>query len=401
MPKIYLDYAASSPVDPEVFRAMQPYFMEKFGNPGSLHAFGQEAITAVDRSRETIAKAIHAHFREIVFVSSATEANNLALRGAVGFAARKENSSRNTKSVSKKPRIIVSAVEHESVIETARDLERSGIDVVYLPVDERGIVDLKKLSEAFDERTVLVSVMYANNEIGTVQPIAEIGALIQEFRKKSASRTPYPLFHTDAAQAFQFLGCDVQKLGVDLMTLSAHKIYGPKGIGGLYLRNLAPHPSPIAPLLSGGGQELSLRPGTENVPSIVGFAKAVELKDRSLAETNEHMKKLRDHLCRGILQIYPRAGINGSTEDRERLPNILNIHIPDTSAQAFLTKLDLHGLATSSGSACRSRAITSSYVIEALGYGKERALSSIRFSLGRPTTKKEIDAALTVIKRCA
>ncbi len=433
--RIYLDYAASTPVDERVLRAMKPYFSEKFGNPGSLHFFGQEAIAAVDRSRETVAKAIGAEFREVIFTGSATEANNLALRGAVRGAMSHELRTRS------KPRIIISAIEHESVLETARDLERDGVEVVYLPVNKQGIINLKKLKESLNDRTVLISIMYANNEIGSIQPISEISKIVRNFReirnKRLESRAkksnlqpptsnPYPFLHTDAAQAFQFLDCNVQNLGVDLMTLSAHKIYGPKGIGALYVRGSReeemgrgkPLPSPFSflPLLSGGGQEFGLRSGTENVPAIVGFAKAVELRGHLLIRTNERMRELRDYLWRGIRKIYPKAEINGinptsmlpaergSPEGRQppiSLPNILNVYFPNHAAQDLLTRFDLNGLAVSSGSACRSRAMESSYVIEALPSPvsrlPSRSKSSIRFSLGRPTTKREIDAAVGII----
>jgi len=382
MKRIYFDYAAGTPVDPAVLRAMKPYFTEKFGNPGSVHAFGQDAIAAVDMSREAIAKAIGAGFRDIVFAGSATEANNLALRGVVE-KFRETNKAR--------PRIIISSIEHESVFQTARDLERTGIDVICIPVDKHGIVDLKKIKESLTNDTALVSVMYANNEIGTIQPISEISKIVRGFRDKNV----YPILHTDAAQAFQFLDCDVNKLGVDLMTISSHKIYGPKGIGALYSQNI----KNLRPAITGGGQEFGLRSGTENVPAIVGFAKAVELATAARAAESMRIAVLRDDLWGGIKKIFPNAEVNGQEENSGKLPNILNVYFPGNAAQDILTKFDLNGLSASSGSACRSRAIESSYVIEALGYGKVRARSSIRFSLGRPTTKEEVAAGLEIIKK--
>ena len=394
--KIYLDYAASTPVDPRVFEAMKPYFTEKFGNPGSLHSFGQEAIAVVDKSRETIAKAINADFREIIFTGSATEANNLVLRGvAVAFA--KKNGTH--------PRIIISSIEHESVFETARDLEQWGIEVIYLPVDRRGIVDLVKLKSSLNDRTALVSIMYANNEIGTIQPIQEIADIVH-------GQTARPLLHTDAVQAFQFLDCNPKKLGVDLMTFSAHKIYGPKGIGALYIRDGGK--MKFSPQTTGGGQEFGLRSGTENVPLIAGFAKAVELlliSAHSHELAHKRISELRGHFWQELKKIYPKAEINGvigESDTLQALPNILNVYFPNHESQDLLTKFDMAGLAVSAGSACRSRAVESSYVIEALGYANgstelatgDRGKRSIRCSFGRPTTREEVDQALAVIKKC-
>lgn len=386
MKRTYLDYAATTPVDPAVFNAMKPYFAAKFGNPGSLHLVGQEAIAALDKSRETIARSIGAGFREVVFTSSATEANNLALRGVWQKGAKYEAGSA--------PRIIISAIEHESIRETAESLKREGAEVVYIPVDRNGVIDLEKLEASLNKQTVLVSVMYANNEIGSVQPIAEIGKMIRRFREARDARgkNKFPLFHTDAAQAFQFLDCNVETLGVDLMTISSHKIYGPKGAGLIYVRNNSTNASSdLTPQLSGGGQEHGLRSGTENVPAIVGFAKSVELADAARKKEVRRIAALRSDLWRGIKKAHPKAEMNGVVG----LPNILNVYFPGHAAQDMLTMLDLNGLAVSSGSACRSRAMESSYVIEALGYSKDRARSSIRFSLGRPTTKAEI---ATVVK---
>jgi len=381
MKNIYLDYAASTPVDPRALRAMEPYFAKQFGNPGSLHSFGQEAIAAIDASRETLAKILRVGFREIIFTGSATEANNLALRGALaGFRARGAHAHA-------KARIIVSAIEHESIIETARDLEREGAEVIYLPVDERGTVNMNALERYLDEKTAIVSVMYANNEIGCVQPIAEIAKFVNG----------RALFHTDAAQAFQFFTCEPGAAGPDLMTLSSHKVYGPKGAGALYIKEGALRGATLPPIITGGGQEFGLRSGTENVPAIVGFAKAAELAARARAKESVRLGVLKSRLWAGIKNGVPHAEINGSLEDS--LPNILNVYVPGHSAEDMLTKLDLAGVAASSGSACRARALEASYVIEALDYSAERAKSSIRFSLGRPTTKSEIDAAVKLFKK--
>ncbi len=493
MKKIYLDYAATTPVDPRVLRAMQPYFSRAFGNPGSVHAFGQEAIAALDASRETVAKAIGADFREIIFTGSATEANNLALRGALlatshwGLGSRVRSSVREKKKVSKSlnpsghtpnPRIIISAVEHESVRETARDLEKDGVEVVEIPVDGRGVVDLKKLEASLNDRTILISVMYANNEVGTIQPIAEISKIVRNFREESGimnkelRKNPFihnssflhPLFHTDAAQAFQYLDCDPSRLGVDLMTLSAHKIYGPKGVGALYVGSgvwglgsrakksvlnssgYTPYPI-IYPITTGGGQEFGLRSGTENVPFIVGFAKAVELAVLARAREGERVQKLTDYFWNGLKKIFPGAEVNGGVKGQGSwvmgqgsgvtghgssvrgegvkyqvsgvggggvrrqvsgvkkdnagvgfLPNILNVYFPGLAAEYLVTKLDLAGIAVSAGSACASRAARPSRVLESFGFSPARAKESVRFSFGRPTTKSEIDTALRRIK---
>ncbi|MBI4085393.1 MAG: cysteine desulfurase [Candidatus Liptonbacteria bacterium] len=439
--RLYFDYAASTPVAPEAEKAMRPYFAEKYGNAGSLHYFGQEAIRALDESREAISKTIGAGFREVVFTGSATEANNLALRGAVKAAeiaflgtgglltpttsthlrSRRAGSfgdqtRRTSESFFKKRfplRVIVSSIEHESVLETAHELEKDGVEVTFIPVSEEGLVDLKKLEESLNERTVLVSVMYANNEIGTIQPLFEIKKIINDFKKRKAETNSsfYPLFHTDAVQAFQFFDCDVGRLGVDLMTLSAHKIYGPKGAGALYARELGfkkkdllrnrglmNHNSYILnPIIMGGGQEFGIRSGTENIPLIVGFAKAAEIVPRLRVSESKRTSALRDYFWKELKKIYPRAERNGSA--RKTLPNFLNVHFPDYEAQDLLTSFDLAGLAASAGSACSARSSGPSYVIKEMGFSEKRARRSIRFTFGRPTSKKDIDSALKITKK--
>ncbi|PIV31717.1 cysteine desulfurase NifS [Candidatus Wolfebacteria bacterium CG02_land_8_20_14_3_00_37_12] len=430
MKRIYLDYAATTPMDMKVKKAMAPYFSAPpaggFGNPGSLHFFGQKAMTAVDESREKIAKAINADFREIIFTGSATEANNLALRGIVKKFKIKDLRF-------KIPRIIVSAIEHDSILETCRDLEREEIEIIYLPVNKQGIIDLKKLKESLNERTVLVSIMCANNEIGIVQNIAGISKIIKDFKKENFF-SKYPLFHTDAVQAFQFLDCDVNKLGVDLMTLSAHKIYGPKGIGTLYINSKLQTPNykqilnsknkiqnkktkiwdlgfgiwdlpVVKPLTTGGGQEFGLRSGTENVAAIVGFAKAIELVSNSRELENKRVRQLTDYFWRELKKLSPKAEINGLKDlrfmiyDLRKLPNILNVYFPNQNSQDLLIKLDLNGIAVSSGSACSARATKPSHVLKAIGLSDKKIKSSLRFSLGKFTTKEEINRALKIIKK--
>lgn len=390
-------------MDPHVLHAMRPYFSRDFGNPGSLHSFGQRAIAAVDASREQLGKLIGArHFREIIFTSGATEANNLALRGAVEFY-RSHNPAMAHDDMPARPRVIISSIEHESVLEAARALEDDGVEIVRLPVNKEGVVDIVALKEALNDRTVIVSVMHVNNETGTIQPLREIRFMIDEFRKNlPRAADVYPLFHTDAAQSFPYLYCDVAMLGVDMMTLSAHKMNGPKGVGALYVRRdekLFPESGgfPLTTQASGGGQEFGMRSGTENVPGIVGFACAAHLAAATRGKNATRVAALRNELWRRIHAAVPEAEINGPVGDA-KVAHILNVYFPGRAAQDLLTRFDRAGLAVSSGSACRSRAVTSSYVIESLWYDKARAASSIRFSLGKETTRWQISAAVKTIK---
>ena len=411
---------------------MQPYFSKKFGNSGSLHSFGQEAIAAVDGARERVASAIDAQFRQIVFTGSATEANNLVLRGLTQTVRRLTQTafreSPREVGESLRPRLIVSAIEHESVLETARELEKEGVEAVYLPVDSRGVVDMSVLEKALTERTVLVSIMYANNETGTVQPISEIAKIISDFRatsdkrhgtsgasvSSSLSHVSFPLLHTDAVQAFQFLDCGVETLGVDFMTLSAHKIYGPKGVGALYVRQAAgdkrqggsvsmSHVAyPLSPLVTGGGQEFGLRSGTENVPLIVGFSKAVELAGDARNKEVKRLAQLKVKLLKDIRKIFPAAKVNGVSDKSlpHALPNLLNVHFPGVEAEDLLTQLDLAGVAASSGSACTARSLQPSHVLTAMGYAVSRAKQSVRFSMGRQTTAKDTAHLCKALASC-
>jgi cysteine desulfurase len=383
---IYFDYAASTPVDPRVVRAMMPYFAVRYGNPGSLHAYGQEAMAAVDRAREAVAEALalpalHG-FRSVRFAGSATEANNLALRSAVKHFRRERPRLR--------PRIIISAIEHESVRETAHDLERDGCEVVEIPVTREGVFRVSALQAALGDRAALVSVMYGNNEIGSVQPVPEIARIVREFRaeKGHVSADGFPLIHTDAAQAFQFLDCRPDDLGVDLMTISPHKFYGPKGIGVLYVRNSAL----IEPVITGGGQEFGLRSGTENVPLIVGCAEAVRLAVLSRHKEARRIAVLRDFCWARLKGLGTGIALNG--ERAERLPHILNVSFRGVRAEDMLTRLDLCGIAASAGSACVSRTHEPSRVLRALGISEARIRSSIRISFGRQTKKEDVQFLL-------
>lgn len=397
--RVYLDYAASTPVDPRVMKAMTPYFTREFGNPGSLHSFGQAALAAVDKSREAISRFLEADFREVIFTGSATEANNLALRGTVKKA--KESGILD-------PRIIISAVEHESVLETARDLAKEGVDIIEIPVGRTGTVRLDALEKALSPDTILVSVMYANNETGAIQPIAEIAKIIRDFRAPYPHAS-YPIFHTDAAQALQFLDCRPKELSVDLMTLSGHKIYGPKGIGALYIghgawgmgyggnksRSLSPKPYPLNPILTGGGQEFGFRSGTENVPLAAGFGKAIEILAVEKAKHARHIREMKEYFLKGVKKHCPGAAVNGEGG----IPSIANVYLPGKDTEKMLVALALQGLAVSSGSACRSRSFEQSYVLRAMGLSTPRCEQSLRVSFGRMTTRREIDALLREIGR--
>ena len=397
---VYLDYAATTPLDSAVFDAMKPYLGQlsvkskestvAFGNPGSLHSFGQQASAALFTARQMIAKELGCRYNEVVFTGSATEANNLALRGAI-----KQWRFLQSAASTVQPRIIISAIEHESILATAKDLEQEGVEVVVIPVSKEGRVDLKKIAAALTSQTVLVSIMYANNEIGTLQPIAEIARSIQSFRR---STSVYPLLHTDAVQAFQYASCNVEKLGVDLLTLSAHKIYGPKGIGALYVR-AASTPN-LKPTITGGGQEFGLRSGTENVAAIVGFSKAVSLAAMNREDEAMRVATLRNQAWAGIKKLFPKAALNGpATTSSTRLPNNLNWYAPGVSGEQLLVALDLDGVAVSSGSACAARSTAPSHVIQALGCSLAQAKNSLRISLGAPTTSANIRRFLAALQR--
>lgn len=420
--KIYLDYAASTPIDQRVEKLIHLHSLSEFGNPSSLHYFGQREIKTIDQARELIAKSIGGDFRDIIFTGSATEANNLALRGIIKKIKKiifsnylDKNKILENFSSNLKPQIIVSSIEHESVLKTAKDLEEDGVEIIYLPLNKNGIIDLAKLEKSLTERTVLVSVMYVNNEIGVIQPISSIAKIIQQFKKEMKNRskidhtpfsllnyTLYPLFHSDASQAFRFLRCNVDELGVDLMTLSAHKIYGPKGIGALYIRNRAketnfPAASFISPILTGGNQEFGLRAGTENTSFIAGFAEAIKIAEKERNKEITQTQKIESYFWRKLKKIYPKAQFNGP-KDKRKVPGIVNIFFPGHHNSGLLVRLDMAGIAVSAGSACHSRFSEPSYVIQALGYSKKRAEQSLRFSFSKKTTKEEIDKTLKVLK---
>jgi len=371
MKDIYLDHAAATPVDPRVFDVMKPYFTDMPGNPGSFHTPGLRGKEAVAAARETIAKLLNVRADEIIFTSGGTESDNLALVGTVRAHAKTGN------------HVITSSIEHPAVLEVLQLLEKRGdIELTTLAVDRDGKVNPDDVAKALRPTTILVSIMYANNEIGTIEPLADIGRVILKWRKEN--ETTYPLFHTDACQASGALDLDVEKLHVDLLTLNASKIYGPKGIGALYVRR----GTKLEAQIRGGGQEKNIRSGTENVPGMMGLAEALRIAQHEKESENERLTALRDHLIKGLLEI-PKTRLNGHPTDR--LPNNANISFLDIEGEAAVLYLDAEGIYVSTGSACASLSLDPSHVILATGLSYEGAHGSIRFSLGRSTTKKDID----------
>ncbi|MFA6169301.1 MAG: cysteine desulfurase NifS [Candidatus Margulisiibacteriota bacterium] len=375
MNRIYFDYAATTPTDQRVVTAMLPYFNEKFGNPSSIHSFGQETRSAVEKAREQVAKLIGAKPAEIVFTSGGTEADNHALIG-VAFANEKQAD-----------HLIISGIEHHAVTECADFLKKRGFRVTVLPVDKYGLVDPAEVAKAIEAKTILVSVMHANNEIGTVQPLAAIAKVIKE-RKAALGTKTY--FHTDAVQTAGHLPINVDELGVDLLSISAHKLYGPKGVGALYIRK----GTRLTSFLHGGAQEGGKRGSTENVPGIVGFGVAAEIALQEMDDEDARVAKLRDKLKDGLLARIPESQLNG--HPLERLPNNLNITIKYVEGESMLLSLDMEGIAASTGSACSSGSLEPSHVLLAIGLPHELAHGSIRFSLGKYTTEAEVDRVLEV-----
>lgn len=369
---IYLDYAATTPLDPRVLEAMMPYLTEKFGNPNSIHAFGREARKAVDEARERIAALLNCRPSELVFTSGGTESDNLALRGVAAAYRQKGN------------HIVTTAIEHHAVLHTCRALQDEGFEVTYLPVDEHGLVAPEQVVEALSDRTILVSIMHANNEIGTIEPLAEIVQAVKEKRSDV-------LVHTDAVQTVGHIPVDVEALGVDLLSFAAHKFYGPKGVGGLFVRRGVK----LVPQLTGGGQERNRRSGTENVAGIVGMAKALELAIAELPTEIPRLTTLRDELINSVLAQIPDSRLNG--HPTQRLPHNANFSFLGVEGEALLLQLDLHGIAASSGSACTSGSLEPSHVLLALGLSHEWALGSLRLTLGRFTTRQDIERVLGVL----
>ncbi len=371
---VYLDYNATTPVAPAVLEAMLPFLGENFGNAGSVHSAGQRARAAVDAARESVAALIGAKASEIVFTSGGTEADNLAIFGTVA--------------ASSKPRkhIITTAIEHHAILHSCEELERQGIDVTVVPVgrgpNSQGVVDPEDIRRALRPETVLITVMHANNELGTIQPIEEIARIAAEAGVR---------FHCDGVQSAGKVPLDVNRLGVDLLSISAHKFYGPKGVGALYVRT----GTNLVPRFFGGHAERDRRAGTENVPGIIGIGKAAELARKLLAEDAARIAPLRDRLESALLERIPSARVSG--DRAHRVPNTTNISFPGAAGEALLIALDLQGVECSTGAACSSGSTEPSHVLTAAGLSRDEARASLRFSLGRPTTAAEIDRAIEII----
>ena len=370
MKRIYLDYAATTPVHPEVVAAMLPYFTDVFGNPSSIHSFGQEAKAALEEARDKIAPLVGAREEEIVFTSGGTEADNLAIKGIAYANEGKGN------------HIITTSIEHHAVAESCKFLEKRGFEVTYLPVDSYGLVDPQDVKMAITDKTILISVMHANNEVGTIEPIAEICKIARE-------RGIY--FHTDAVQTVGHIPVDVNELGVDLLAMSAHKLYGPKGVGALYIRK----GTKVIPFMHGGEHERRRRAGTENVAAIVGFGKAAEIAQRDMDAEAKHLIPLREKLISGLMGRIEHIHLNG--HPTRRLPNNVNVSIEFVEGESMLLNLDLEGIAASTGSACSSSSLQPSHVLLALGLSHELSHGSLRFTWGRETTEGEIERVLEIL----
>jgi len=367
---IYLDHAATTPVHPEVLEAMIPYLTTQFGNPSTLYAFGRDARQVVEDARAKVAALIGAKPDEIYFTSGATEADNWAI---VGAALAQESKGRH---------IITSAIEHHAVLETCEFLKKRGYEITFLPVDSDGIVNPEDMLRAITDRTILITIMHANNEIGVIEPVAEIGAIARE---KGV------LFHTDATQSVGKIPVDVNELKVDMLSLSAHKIYGPKGVGALYIRKGAR----ILPYMHGGSQESKKRAGTHNVPGIVGLGKAAEIARTTMPEEAARLTALRDRLIDGILTGIPDSRLNGHRT--RRLPNNVNVSIEGVEGESMILKLDARGICVSSGSACTSGDLSASHVLLAVGLPHELAHGSLRLTLGRDNTDADVDRVLELL----
>ncbi|MFA5412960.1 MAG: cysteine desulfurase family protein [Patescibacteria group bacterium] len=384
MKRIYFDHSATTPVDPQVLRAMLPYLKNDFGNASSLHFLGQRARAGVEKAREQVAKFLVCEPKEIIFTSGATESNNLAL---IGFVRRAR-----ALDPKRKVHVITSAIEHPAILEVCRELKKEEVDVTFLPVSHAGLVRVEDVKKAIRPETILISIMYVNNEVGTVQPIQKIGKFIRE-TNLSREKQNKIYFHTDAVQAANFCDCRVDFLGVDMLSLSAHKIYGPKGTGILFVRE----GTPLFPIIFGGHQEWGVRSGTENVAGIVGLGKAVELLNQKskLKSQNLKIKKLRDKLVREISKKIPDAILNGDLE--HRVPGNLNFCFKNVEGESILLMLDMEGIALSTGSACSSGSLEPSHVLTAMGVSPIISHGSVRITLGKNNTEEEVRRLVKIL----
>lgn len=368
---IYMDHSATSPVDPQVFESMKPYFVDSFGNASTLYSLGRDARKAMESARAQVASLIGAKPEEIIFTSGGTESDNIAIKGVAYRLKDKGN------------HIITSAIEHPAVEETCKYLEKNGFEVTYLPVYEEGIVRISDLEEAITDKTILITIMHANNEIGTIQPVAEIGKI---------ARGKKIYFHTDAVQTVGKIPVNVEELKVDMLSLSAHKLYGPKGIGALYIRKGVR----LEPIIHGGGHEKGIRPGTENVSGIVGLGKACELAEENLLDNAKYLTNLRDRLIDEVLNSVEKSYLNGHRT--KRLPNNVNFRFTGIEGESLVLHLDSKGIAASTGSACSSKKLEPSHVLMAIGLKEVDAHGSLRLTLGKENTEKDVDHAIESIK---
>jgi len=370
MKSIYLDHAATCPTDPKVVETMLPYFSDHYGNPSSIYSLSRTTRNAIENARTILASAIGAYPKEIVFTSGGSESDNFAIKGIAHALKDKGN------------HIITSQIEHHAVLYTCKFLEKNGYDITYVPVDEHGTIKLEELKKAIRPDTILITVMHANNEIGTIQPIRQIG----EIAKKHGIK-----FHTDAVQTFGHIPVNANDLNVDLLSISAHKFYGPKGVGALYIRK----GTKITPQIHGGDQERRRRASTENVPGIVGLGKAVEIATESMADEADRQTKLRNDFIKAILEKIPDSRLNGHPVNR--LPNNINISFEGIEGESILLNLDMYGIAASTGSACSSSSLEPSHVLLSIGLTHELAHGSVRFSLGKHTTREELDRVVDIL----
>ncbi|HEY4503605.1 MAG TPA: cysteine desulfurase family protein [Candidatus Paceibacterota bacterium] len=371
---VYLDYASTTPTDPQILEKMISYFGHEYSNPSSMHTSGRQAKVVIENARKKIAECINANPDEIIFTGSGTESDNMAIKGVAMANKSKGN------------HIIISAVEHKAVLESAKQLEREGFEISILPVDKYGMIDIGECLKMIKKETILISVMYANNEIGTIEPIKELAKKIREYREESQST--FLLFHTDACQTAGYLSIDVKELGIDLMTLNSSKVYGPKGIGLLYKRTGIK----ILPIISGGEQEKSLRAGTENIALIFGFSRALEQVQKIRVEESERLKQLQKYFIKGLQKKIPSMILNG--HPLHRLPNNVHISIPTVEGESLILMLDRIGIEASTGSACSAFDLKPSHVLIAIKQNEEIMHGSIRFTFGKHTTKKELDYVL-------